>query len=260
MRCEYVLKRYYLLLIMGLLLQSCHHNSDVKGAPPMSDAKRSDAATYNTRLGLAYLNQGDRSRAKRKLLLALSQDPDAPNVNASMAYFMEKSGDMEKAETYYHKAMAASPKAGTQLNNYGAYLCRQGQYKQAEIYFLKAVKDIKYDHTAGAYENAGLCVMAIPDYENAAKYFNKALEQDPSREQSLYELANISLKKGNIEEAMTYLQKYPTLTQNNRMLLAMATAVAHKAGKFELEADYKQRLNSFSDNTGGKDEYNTNNG
>ena len=211
-------------------------------------------------MGLAYLNQGDRSRAKRKLILALSQAPDAPNVNAAMGYFMEKSGEMKDADAYYQKAMAVAPKAGTQLNNYGAFLCRQGQYRQAANYFLKAVKDINYDHTAGAYENAGLCVMAIPDYANATTYFNKALEQDPSREQSLYELVNLEMKQGHTNEALAYLQKYPSLSLGDRTLLTMAIDVAHKAGKLELEAEYKTRLHSFSDNPGGKNEYDTNNG
>ncbi len=261
MSCEYVLKLHYLLPIIGLLLlQSCQHNGEVKDKSNVSESKRQEAAAYNTRLGLAYLNQGDRSRAKRKLVLAMSQAPNSPNVNASMAYFMEKSGDMDKAELYYQKAMAAAPKAGTQLNNYGTFLCRLGKYKQAETYFLKAVKDIKYDHTAGAYENAGLCVMAIPDYVSAIKYFNQALDQDPSLEQSLYELVNIEVKQGNINEALTYLQKHQNLTLGDRTLLAMAADVAHKAGKLELEADYKARLHSFSDNTGGKNEYDTNNG
>lgn len=260
MPCEYVLKFHYLIPVIGLFLMSCQHRDEVKEGPAVKQLKLDEAASYNARLGLAYLGQGDRSRAKRKLLLALSQAPDAPNVNAAMAYFMEKSGEMKDANVYYQKAMAVSPKAGAQLNNYGAFLCRQGQYREAEHYFLKAVQDIKYDHTAGAYENAGLCVIAIPDKANAKKYFDKALEQDPSREQSLYELVNLEMKQGNTNEALAYLQKYPSLSLRHRGLLALAIDVTHKAGKPELEADYKTHLRSFSDNTGGKNEYDTDNG
>lgn len=261
MLCEYGLKLRYLLPMIGLLLlQSCQHNDETTEVPAEKMPKLSDAASYNAQLGLGYLKQGDRSRAKHKLLLALSQDPDAPNVNAAMAYFMENSGELDKAQDYYKKAIGASPKAGAQLNNYGAFLCRRGQYVQAEEYFLKAVKDTEYEHTAGAYENAGLCAMAIPDHVKATKYFIKALEQDPSRGQSLYELVNLEIKLGNITEALDYLQKYPNLSLHDRTLLAMAIDVAHKAGKVALEADYRIRLQSFSDNTGEINEYNNNNG
>lgn len=256
------MKLHHLLIIICLLsLQSCQHNNTEKEGAATKKNKLSDAAAYNTQLGMAYLTQGNRARAKRKLFLALSQAPDSPTANASMAYFMEKSGEMDKAHEYYRKAMAAAPGAGAQFNNYGAFLCRQGQYRQAEEYFLKAVQDIKYEHTAGAYENAGLCVMAIPDQVAATTYFAKALEQDPSRQQSLYELVRLEVKQDHVNEALAYLQKYPNLSLNDRVLLALAVDVAHKAGKIELEADYQQRLGlRFSDKTGEKDEYNSNNG
>ena len=231
---EYVLKlRHLLLLISLLLLQSCQH---------AKEPKQELTASYNTQLGLAYLKQGDRERAKRKLLLALAEAPNSPDVNAAMAYFMEQCKEMRQAQRYYKKAMDAAPGRGAQLNNYGAYLCRQGQYKQAEPYFLKAVSDIKYEHTAGAYENAGLCAMAIPDYTKAAVYFGKALEQDPRRQQSLFELVNIAVKQGHLNRALAYLQKYPNLTFSDRTLMALAVNVARKAGKAELEVEYNKLL------------------
>lgn len=263
MLCECVVKlQHFLTMMCLLLLLSCQHDNVDKEVVSAKKAKLGDASSYNMQLGLAYLKQGDRSRAKRKLFLALSQAPDSPSVNAAMAYFMEKSGETEKAQDFYKKAMAAAPGAGAQLNNYGAFLCRQGQYKQAEKYFLTAVQDIKYEHTAGAYENAGLCAMAIPDQVAARKYFAKALEQDPSLAQSLYELVRLEVKQDRIDEALSYLQKYPNLSLTDNTLLALAVDVAHKAGKSELEADYQLRLGTdrFSDKTGGKDEYNSTSG
>ena len=201
-----------------LLLQSCQHNK----------LKSNDAALYNTQLGLAYLKQGDRARAKRKLLTALTQAPNSPDVNASMAWFMEQSGEMDRAQAYYKKAMAAAPGNGAQLNNFGAFLCRRGQYRQADTYFLRAVNDAQYEHTAGAYENAGLCASAIPDYKKAKKYFFRALEQDPLRKQSLYELVNIEVKLGRDDQALAWLKKYPALTQSDPVLLALARSLGLK--------------------------------
>ncbi len=262
--CEYVLKARWLFLIVGLFfLQSCEQNTEEKNEPVSKKYNREEAATYNTQLGLAYLKQGDRSRAKRKLLLALKQAPESPNVNASMAYFMEKSGEMDDAQAYYKKAITLSAGSGAQFNNYGAFLCRREKYQQAEGYFLKAVKDMQYENSAAAYENAGLCAMAIPDYEKATQYFTKALEQDPSRRQSLYELVNVEMKLEHTNEALGYLQKYPALTLRDRTLLALAVDVAHKADKQEIEAEYQsqmRQLNNFSDNTGVKNDYSSDNG
>lgn len=256
------------IVITGLLLlQSCQHSTETKKeeAPTATiekkEKKLDDAASYNTQLGLAYLKQGNRERAKSKLFLALSQAPDSPVVNASVAYLMEKVGEMDKAHSYYKKAIALAPGSGAQLNNYGTFLCRQGQYREAETYFLQAVKDVRYPHTSGAYENAGLCVMAIPDKVKAAHYFAKALEQDPSRVQSLYELVNLEVKQNHVDEALSYLKKYSNLTLNDRTLLKLAADVAQKAGKSELEEQYQTYLRNFAEKTGGKeDEYNNNNG
>jgi type IV pilus assembly protein PilF len=52
-------------------------------------------------------------------------------------------------------------------------------------------------NTAGAYENAGLCAAAIPDYSKAKTYFIKALKQDPQRKQARFELARIEIKQNH---------------------------------------------------------------
>jgi type IV pilus assembly protein PilF len=240
-------------------MQACQHNNETGYEIASKKGRLNQAAAYNTQLGLAYLKQGNRVRAKRKLLLALEQAPNDANVNAAFAYFMEKSGELDKATVYYKKAMLFAPKEGGQLNNYGAFLCRQGQYKQAEPYFLEAIKDMKYEHTAGAYENAGLCAAAIPDNEKAIYFFNKALEEDPSRGQSLYEIVKIELKGNNTNQALAYLQKYPELSLSDPNLLKIAVNVAHKAEKKELEAYYEAHYRNFSEKTGGNDDYNRNN-
>ena len=188
-----------LLVVVFLLLQSCQHTK----INPYQEA-----AYYNTQLGLAYLKQGDRVRAKRKLLIALTQAPELPDVNAAMAYLMEKTGEMDNAAFYYKKAIAVAPNRGESLNNYGAFLCRHSNYREAQVYFLKAIHDTQYEHTAGAYENAGLCAAAIPDDKKAIYYFKKALEHDPLRKQSLNELVRIELKRGHKRQAKAFLRHY----------------------------------------------------
>lgn len=208
--------------VLALLLQSCQ---------PMDDHPNQDAASYNTQLGLAYLKQGDRPRAKQKLLMALAEAPASPYTNASMAYFMEKSGELQQAERYYRKAMVAAPKNGEQLNNYGSFLCRQGRFAAADTYFLRAINDPQYTHVAGAYENAGLCAAAMASHTKATRYFLKALQQDPARKQSLYELAKIEMKQGRPTAALAHLEAYPLLLRADPTLMAMAVDVANKLGK-----------------------------
>lgn len=247
-------------LIGFVCLLSCQEVQEGKEEAFPKEYNRLEAASINIQLGLAYLKKGNRPLAKKKLLMALSQAPNSPAANTAMAYFMEKSEEWDEATRYYKKAMALAPGGGDQLNNYGVFLCRRGDYQQAERYFLQAVQDRKYEHSAAAYENAGLCAMAIPDNTKAERYFKKALSQDPSRSQSLYELVNLEKQQAHYERALDYLKQYPALTLHSATLLKSASELSHQLGEVELEAKYKlQFLREFAEKTGVRDEYNSHN-
>jgi len=170
--------------------------------------KMTTAAKINVRLGMAYLDRHDVSRAKQKFLLALEQGPKIPETWYSMAYFQEATGNSDKAQEYYLKAIKIAPYRGDALNNYGTYLCRSGNYRDSIHYFIKAVKDPKYLDAAAAYENAGLCAMKIPDYNNAILYFKWAVAEDPGRSTALIKLAELHYKKGDIKQARHELKQY----------------------------------------------------
>jgi len=230
-----------------LLLQACKHNEqDALDNSTKTKPDLSKAAVFNMQLGLGYLRQGDRPRAKKKLLTALEQEPQSPEINAALAYYLEQTKEAEQARTYYLKAIALSGNSGAQLNNYGTFLCRQGDYKLAETYFMKAVNDPQYLHTAGAYENAGLCVLAIPDEEKAVLYFNKALNQDPSKRESLYELCRLEIKKGHSQSALDLLQQHPDLVLNDQGLLMMAKNSAQATGRNDLATEYENTLHQLN--------------
>lgn len=247
--------RLLIICLFSILLFGCDTTESNDDSHVLDNKKinTSEAASYNTQLGLAYLKQGNRPRAKRKLLTALSQAPKSPTANAAMGYFLEKTGELDDAKVYYQKALSLAPNSGAQLNNYGTFLCRQAKYQEAEQYFMKAVKDVKYENTGSAYENAGLCALGIPDESKAIHFFSKALEQDPSRTQSLYELTTLKMKEHKEKEAMNDLKQYQELTLSDPSLLALAANLAHKIGNTALETDYRLRLlqlNRQSETTG----------
>lgn len=261
-----VLKAFrYLFILTCLLVQACqsHVEEENKNESTIKRTDLSKAAAFNTQLGLGYLKQGNRPRAKRKLLTALKQQPESPDVNAAMAYYFEQTNELDKAKTYYLKAVSLSSNGGSQLNNYGTFLCRQGDYAKAETYFLKAVQDQQYLHTAGAYENAGLCALAIPDNDKAKLYFTKALSQDPSRKPSLFELVKLESSMGRDVEALELLKNHAELVLSDKIMITLAKDVANKAGQMSLAAEYEHSLNNTDqhvNNSGADDEYNSHNG
>ncbi len=250
-----VLKRLYLLVISTCLFSvACSHNDeDGKRRPDLIKA-----SSYNVQLGLGYLKQGDRPRAKKKLLTALEQEPKSPDANSALAYYFEQTNEPRLAEKYYLKALSLANKGGAQLNNYGAFLCRQGNYNKAEQYFLKAAGDLHYVNTASAYENAGLCALSVARQDKAKFYFTQALRQDPARKVSFYELVKLEVQKGNNKEAFELVEKHRDLVLNDRMLFSLAKEISEKVGRQDVAVKYKnnKKVDPNLDNGGVNNEYN----
>ncbi|HVY53936.1 MAG TPA: type IV pilus biogenesis/stability protein PilW [Gammaproteobacteria bacterium] len=193
-----------LLLIAALLLGGCHTFDN----HIVTQDKKINAARLNVQLGMAYLERHEIQRSKQKLLLALQEAPHLPEAWYSLGYFFEVTGDNERASNCYLKALQLAPKRGDTNNNYGTYLCRKHQYNEAVKYFLKATQDMEYLDTAAAYENAGLCAELIPAPQQAKKYFELAIKQDPSRPLTILNLAQLNYKQGSYEQANAYLNQY----------------------------------------------------
>lgn len=242
-----------------MFLQSCKHTDEENDQQKVKKPNLGKAASYNVQLGLGYLKQGDRPRAKKKLLTALEQEPKSPDVNSALAYFFEQTSEPEKAEKYYLKALSFAANGGAQLNNYGAYLCRKGDYIKAEHYFLKAVNDMKYVNTAAAFENAGLCALSAAKKDKAKLYLTKALNQDPSRKVAFYELVKLEAKEGRDKEAYTLIQRHPDLVLSDRMLLSLGKEIAEKAGQHDVAVAYENNIKTMDsniENGGANNEYN----
>lgn len=202
---------FLVMFVIGIELTACNTVSTTQKSDTFSNPNLL-AGHYNSQLGLAYLQNGDRLLAKQKLLLALQQAPNSAEVQDAMAYFLEISGDTAQAQIHYLRAIQCAPDKGAPLNNYGVFLCRSGQYDLGEQQFLAAVQDTHYLNTAEAYENAGLCAQAKPDEEKALHYFQQAIIKDPHRVNAWLGLAQISDDQHHPQLAQRYYDAYKTLT------------------------------------------------
>lgn len=202
------------------------------------------AAKINIELGLSYLKQDDISRAKSKLARAKRLAPQLPEVHYSYGYFLEHVGEPEEAEKAYQKAISLYPKGGNAHNNYGAFLCRQRQYIKAEKEFLRAMEDPEFLSNAETLENAGLCILQVPDAAKAKEYFEKALRYDAKRPQALLELGILYCKENNIAKAQYYHMRFLQISKPTARSMALAIALANKTGNKEREANYRRLLRS----------------
>ncbi len=213
MKNKLLFKRNLLrLCVVGVavaLLGGCASKPNTLNAPPQKKINNIAAADINVELGMAYLNRRkDPIEAKKKFLRALALAPKQAAPWYAMGYFLERTGDVAGAKKYFDKSVALAPKNGEVQNNYGTFLCRNGNAKASIPHFLLAVKDPKYIEVGEAYENVGVCALAIPDAVMAEKYFLKAFVANPGLPRSMYELASIYYNQGKYKQAqamMTHL-------------------------------------------------------
>ncbi|MFO1258704.1 MAG: type IV pilus biogenesis/stability protein PilW [Gammaproteobacteria bacterium] len=204
------------------------------------------AAKLNLELGLTYLNEGYVERAKSKLNHALKLAPELSEVHYALGYYYEKVSEYDQAEKSYRKAINLNRNGGKEHNNYGAFLCRQKRYREAEKEFLLALKDPNYVNTAELYENAGICVNAIPDIASASGYFEKSLKHDPRRPTSLLQLALLRWKQGNKDEARSLYHLYEDTGERTTQSLWLGIEIAKADGNKDKEASLKLKLNAQS--------------
>ncbi len=239
-----------LLVLLGTVV-SCATKNKIKEetqAPSLYDLPETvdyqKAAKFNIELGLNYLKQDQIARAKSKLTRARTLAPHLPEVHYSYAYLLERVGEIENAEKSYRKAISLHSKGGNEHNNYGAFLCRQHSYKQAEKEFLIAIADPDYMNTGEAFENAGLCVMQIPDVAKATEYFEKALRYDPNRPNALIELAIFYYNNQKLARAQEYYSRFVQLSHPTARSLLLGIELAKNEGDKNKEASYRLLLNA----------------
>lgn len=213
-----------LSVLIMCVLTACN---TIKSSPNNEPEKKARVAEINIQMGMAYLEQKNVQRAKQKFLTALDSAPSLPEAWYSMGYFLEVTGNKEEADFHYARAVSLAPQRGDTQNNYGTYLCRAGDYRGAIQHFKLAIQDPTYLDIAGAYENAGLCAMHIPDIKLAAQYFNQAISQDPHRPVSLINLAELNFKLGRYQAARENLDQYLLIAPSTSQALLLRKKLEH---------------------------------
>ncbi len=224
--------------------KNAQNNGSLNSLYALPSADKEKAAKINLELGVGYLKQDQMARAKSKFNRAKELAPNLPEVHYTYGYFLERVGENDDAEKAYQKAIALNTKNGNAHNMYGAFLCRRHKYKEAEKEFLRAVDDPSFNQTAETYENAGLCVLQIPEVAKATDYFEKALRYDANRSDSMLELAIIKLQMNKHSESKEYYSRYNRLAKPNARSLLLGLELAKHFGDKNLEQSNKILLNA----------------
>jgi type IV pilus assembly protein PilF len=231
-------------LCIALALAACVSNQSAPQFGDKVDIKR--ASQDNVALAIQYLKQGDRNSAMAKVQKAIEQDPDNANAYTAEALIYGANGDLSNAKSAYRTAMRKAPDDPEIENDYAVFLCQNGDAKGSIDYFMKAATNPRYSTPDGAYSNAGMCAMRIPDLAAADQYFRKALARNPTMLEPLAQLAEISYTQKNYLSARAFIERFDSLAPRSRPdVLLLGVNNEHALGNQQGVTDYAKMLLKF---------------
>ena len=127
---------------------------------------------YNL-LGLSFKKIGKQKEAIKVFKSGLFQDQNAISIMTNLADLYRDTSKLKEAEELLTKSFKLDNRDIYGLISYGKLKIAQGKSLDAINYFKKA-SEIKYNYD-DVLVRIGSCYLSINDFENAKKYFEKAV-------------------------------------------------------------------------------------
>ena len=236
-------------------------NNAGAGQPPGGSAGQQAARDRSTSPVTSGTNQNEETRRRARIRLELAAnhyqqqnfplalqeaeqsvriDPGFGAGYGMLGLVYMAIGDRAKADESFNRAIGLDPNDAELNNNYGWYLCASGRQAESLAYFNKALEDRLYATPAKPLHNAGICALQIGDEPAAENYFLRSFQVDPSNAVAMYNLANLYLKRRNLERAKFYSERLMNTYQPTAETLWLALRVARAEGN----QDYTSQLSS----------------
>ncbi|HSH49508.1 MAG TPA: type IV pilus biogenesis/stability protein PilW [Halomonas sp.] len=216
------------VLLASLLLSGCMSQQTTGKVTPSPDSE--SAAQAYTRLGIAYLERNNLSRAMASLDRALKIDPRDAEALQAMALVYKRQGEASLADELFRKALAADSEMTRARNNYAAFLYEEGRIREACKQLERASRDTKYPNRAQLFSNLGQCQRRLGDIEEARESLARAQNIDPRRADSYLLLARLEYGQGNYAEAERQLDRYIRLAGSDDAARSLAREILRANG------------------------------
>ncbi|QOC23982.1 type IV pilus biogenesis/stability protein PilW [Wenzhouxiangella sp. AB-CW3] len=188
------------------------------------------AAEVNTRLGIGYLERGERRLAMEKLNTALRHDSEHVPAMVALALIYEELGNSDQAERHFRQAIRRAPTDGATLNSYAVFLCRRDDFDEAEGYFGRALQDPFYETPEVVHLNAGACARRSGQFDSAEIHLRRALERDAELPGALYHLAQLYYEREEAFRARAFLQRFEASGETEPAALLLGYRIESSLG------------------------------
>lgn len=240
------------VLPLCLLLAACttsttSSNADARdpraatGAVTPADPERRAQA----RLELAglYFSRGQHQTALDEVRQALEARPDWSDAIGLRALVHAALGDTARAEQDFLRAAQLAPDDGNLLHNHGWFLCQQRRFAPAEALFDRALAMPRYDGVARSLMAKGVCQARAGRWPEAERSLSRSFEIDPSNPVTAFNLAEVLLRRGELERARFYAGRVNAVPEQvSAQSLWLAVRIERRLGNVQGVQDLGRQL------------------
>ena len=198
----------------------------------------------HVQLAIACSRLGWIDKALESYAIALQLDPNSPTAQYGLkvlghyqiGLIYARKGAFEKAKTQYQLAIELDPELSLPHFQLGYLLTQQGRFEEAIPFYQKAIA-LYPDHT-GAYYQLANAYFRVGKQEEGKRQLEKFRE---IKAKERFNLAERSLKRGEINEALTAFQRTLDMDAAFAPAYARLSAIAIQQNDLETAVEYLQR-------------------
>ena len=239
------MRRLHLCAVVVLALFSVGCVSTVDLSGPKKDPRKATEA--NVKLGMSYLQTGNRDRALRAFSKAQELDPKSAEAMQGLALVHQLNGENALAEQKFKKALKLRSdfsRSSIELS-YARFLYEDKRYSEALKYLEKASNDISYPSRGTALYLIGLCSLKSGDLVRAKGSFEHALNLNGRNAPAAIELAELYLDEKNYSSAKRYLDQFFANARQSPRSLLLGIKLERIFGNKDKEASYALALKNL---------------
>lgn len=197
------------------------------------------------RLELAglYYGRGQFDTALAEVKQALDAKPDMPEAYSLQGLIYSGLGDVAQADQSFRRALRLRPGDADVLNNHGWFLCQQRRFDEADAQFNAAVAQPGYRDVVRTLLAQGVCQARAERWAEAERTLSRSYQLDPTNPTTAYNLADVLLRRGELERARFYAQRInsqpPLVTAQS---LWLAARIERRLGNVDGVRDLGRQL------------------
>jgi type IV pilus assembly protein PilF len=221
------------MVVLGCSTTESASPMGVTGADLTTESDEPDArkrARLRIELASGYFEQNKTKVALDEIKQALLSDSTyAPAYNLRGLVYM-RMGELRLADESFRRALQFNPRDSNAAHNLGWLSCEQGRYDEAVKLFTQALSHPAYTARAKTFMAQGVCQVRSGQLADAQVSLTRSFELDPGNPVTLYTLAQVLFRQGDLIKSQFYLRRLNNGELANAETLWLGIQVERRLG------------------------------